>query len=48
MKGYNGVVTIAVDSDGVPLSKFWRNRLKDSEIDNCVEVIKPSQTKKDK
>lgn len=48
VKGYNGVITIGADVDGVPLSKFWRDRLKDSKIDNCVEVIKPSKPKKDK
>ncbi len=39
-------VTIQTDKDGVPLEKFWRRRLKDAEIDNCVEVIKPSKSKK--
>lgn len=32
------------DIDGVPTDRFWRNRLKDSAIDNCVEII----NKKDK
>lgn len=27
------------DIDGVPLDRFWRARLKDSEIDNCIEII---------
>ena len=31
--------------DDVPASQFWRNRLKDSVIDNAVEIIK---TKKEK
>jgi len=31
--------------DDVPTSQFWRNRLKDSVIDNAVEIIK---TKKEK
>jgi hypothetical protein len=25
--------------DGEPASNFWRNRLKDSAIDNCVEIV---------
>jgi len=25
--------------DGEPVSNFWRNRLKDSAIDNCVDII---------
>jgi hypothetical protein len=31
--------------DELPTSQFWRNRLKDSVIDNAVEIIK---TKKEK
>jgi len=31
--------------DELPISQFWRNRLKDSVIDNAVEIIK---TKKEK
>lgn len=27
------------DQDGVPTDLFWRNRLKDSAIDNCIEVV---------
>ena len=38
---------ITVDArDGVALSKYWRDRIKDSEIDGCVTVIKPKETKK--
>lgn len=33
------------DIDNVPTDLFWRNRLKDSAIDNCVEIV---LTKKDK
>lgn len=39
--GYSDQVTVKTDGFGVPLDKFWRNRLKDAEIDNCVELIKP-------
>lgn len=31
--------------DGVPLDRFWRARLKDSEIDNCIEIVKTSNKK---
>jgi len=27
------------DQDGVPTDLFWRNRLKDSAIDNCIEIV---------
>lgn len=40
-------ITIA-DVKGVPTESFWRRRLKDSEIDKCVEIVqtKPkSETK---
>jgi len=33
------------DVEGVPLDKFWRNRLKDSAIDNCVEIVSSQPTK---
>lgn len=32
------------DVDGEPTDRFWRNRLKDSVIDNCVEIVS-TQTK---
>ena len=37
--GYSGTVSIKTDSNGVPLLKLWRNRLRDSKTDNCVEII---------
>jgi len=46
--GYTGTVNIKADSNGVPLDKFWRNRIKESELDNCVELVKPSAPKKKK
>jgi len=49
MAGY-GVgreLTIRTDSAGVPLDKFWRRRLRDAKIDNCLEVVKPSKSKKE-
>jgi hypothetical protein len=27
------------DVDNIPTDLFWRNRLKDSAIDNCVEIV---------
>ena len=47
VQGYSDIVSIKVDSDGVPLEKFWRKRLKDAETDNCVEVVK-AKTKPEK
>lgn len=49
MLGYEAgrEVAIQTDKDGVPLDKFWRRRLKDAGIDNCVEVVKASKSKKE-
>lgn len=41
--GHSGTVTIQTDENGVPLERFWRNRIKDAAVDNCVEVVKPSK-----
>jgi len=49
VKGYDGLVTIKTDKNGLPLDKFWRDRLKDSQLDNCVEIVKTkSKTKQEK
>ena len=37
--GYGGTITVE-DVNGIPVERFWRNRLKDAKIDNCVEVVK--------
>ena len=48
MMGYDAgrKITIQTDASGVPLEKFWRRRLKDAKIDNCVEEIKLSKPKR--
>lgn len=33
------IINIQTDKDGVPLERYWRDRLRDSEIDNCVEIV---------
>lgn len=49
VKGYKpgDVVTVQTDGDGIPLDKFWRRRLKDAKIDNCVEAVKTAKPKKE-
>jgi hypothetical protein len=34
-----GTIIEINDEHGVPTDLFWRNRLKDSAIDNCIEVV---------
>lgn len=50
MRGYGAgrIVTIQTDVNGLPLEKFWRRRLKDAEIDNCVAVVEPTPAKSKK
>jgi hypothetical protein len=40
------IVTLECDSNSIPLDFFWRSRLKDSKIDNCLEIINQTKTKK--
>ena len=37
------VFNIDTDEDRVPIEKFWRDRLKDAAIDNCIEVVKSEE-----
>lgn len=37
---------IMVDKAGTPLDLFWRKRVKDSKIDNCLEIVKKTKEKK--
>lgn len=38
------VVTVITDEHGTPLLEYWRRRLKDANIDGCVEVVLPDNT----
>ena len=42
LKSYakGSILDIEVDAKGVPLERYWRDRVKDAKIDNCVEFIK--------
>ena len=42
------VVSVQVDSRGVPLERFWRRRFKDAEIDNCLVVVKSEKPRSKK
>jgi hypothetical protein len=42
----DAIIEIAADENSIPLDLFWRSRLLDSVIDNCVEIV--SETLKSK
>jgi hypothetical protein len=42
------VINVDTDASGTVVDKFWRARLKDSEIDNCVEVVIEKKSKSSK
>lgn len=33
-------VKIKVDSEGTPTDRYWRDRLREAQIDKCVEFVK--------
>ncbi len=37
--GYKAGTITVPDKNGVPLDQYWRRRLRDAKIDNCVEVV---------
>ena len=40
-------ITVYTDIEGTPLDHFWRKKLRDSAVDDCVSVqITKSNTKK--
>lgn len=48
-----GVIRVACDADGEPKERFWRDRIEDAKLDNCVEIIpeasdEPNKSKKSK
>jgi hypothetical protein len=43
--GFSGTIDVP-DVDGIPTERFWRNRLKDAELDGCCEVVKPRTNKR--
>jgi len=37
------VVTVETDSNGLPLSRFWRRRLKDAPSDGFCRIVEPEK-----
>jgi len=45
--GYAEGQEINIDDDnGIPVSHFWRRRLKDAEIDKSIEIVQTKETVK--
>ncbi len=42
------VISIVADDNETPFDEFWRRRLKDAEIDNCCEIVKPKSVTRNK
>lgn len=41
------IIELEADKNDIPFDSFWRRRLEDSLIDNCVSIFKDnSKTKK--
>ncbi len=34
------IVKVEIDANKTIIDRYWRRRLKDSEIDKCVEIVK--------
>lgn len=37
------IIDVDCDENEIPLNHIWRRRLKDAEIDNCCEIVKPKK-----
>lgn len=33
------IITIKTDKVGIPLDRYWRDRIKDAKIDECVKIL---------
>jgi len=40
------IVEVKVDINGLAIERYWRDRMIDAEIDNCVEIVKDEKPKK--
>lgn len=47
LQGYREgqILDFPADANGVILDRYWRNRVRDSAIDNCVELVTPESGK---
>ena len=42
--GSGSIIEIETDNEGTPIDIYWCRRLKDAEIDKCVEIVKEENT----
>ncbi len=42
------IISIKVDRDGIAMDRYWRNRISDSRVDKCVEIIENKASKTNK
>ncbi len=42
------IVPVKTDDKGIPLDKFWRDRLLDSKTDGCIAIFKTKATQSPK
>lgn len=40
------IIALKIDRDGKPVDQFWRMRLVDAEIDNCIEPFEQEKPKR--
>lgn len=46
LPGYTVGQTVRVKTkNGIPVLKFWRDRLRDAKIDDCITMAKPKPKK---
>lgn len=41
------IIQIKTDKNGTPLERYWRDRLKDANIDGCIKIVKKKKSKGD-
>ncbi len=39
-------ISLECDKNGIPLDKWWRRRLRDAVLDNCMEKVKRTTKKR--
>ena len=42
-KDFDGFVAGSIKEINISKSMYWRNRLKDAEIDGCVKIVKSTR-----